>query len=63
MDVYEEADQVRSRLGENEFTVLSERDRVLVCVVELEAEINNGGFSQYYFNSAGDLAFFCARSI
>ena len=22
----------------------------------LEAEVNNGGFDQYYFNSAGDLA-------
>ena len=27
-----------------------------VSVSQLEAEVNNGGFHQYYFNSAGDLA-------
>jgi hypothetical protein len=27
-----------------------------VGVWTLEAEVNNGGFDQYYFNSAGDLA-------
>jgi hypothetical protein len=29
---------------------------VFVCVWELEADVNNGGFDQYYFNSSGDLA-------
>ena len=35
---------------------LSEPERVFVRVWQLEAEVNNGGFAQYYFNSAGDLA-------
>ena len=35
---------------------LSPSEQIFVTVWELEAEINNGGFSQYYFNSAGDNA-------
>lgn len=31
-------------------------EAVGVGVWMLEAEVNNGGFDQYYFNSAGDLA-------
>lgn len=38
------------------FEQLSEPERVFLCVWELEAEVNNGGFHQYYFNSAGDHA-------
>jgi hypothetical protein len=29
---------------------------VFFCVWSLEAEVNNGGFDQYFFNSAGDHA-------
>lgn len=35
---------------------LTEPERTFICVWQLEAEINNGGFRQYYSNSAGDLA-------
>jgi len=35
---------------------LTEAEQVFVCVWQLEAEVNNGGFSQYYSNSSGDLA-------
>lgn len=35
---------------------LSQIERVGVGIWMLEAEVNNGGFDQYYFNSAGDLA-------
>ena len=31
-------------------------ERVVWCVSELEAEVNNGGFSLFFINSAGDLA-------
>src|SRR2546422_10027485 len=31
-------------------------ERVAWCVSELEAEVNNGGFSLFFMNSAGDLA-------
>lgn len=35
---------------------LSAKEIVGVGVWLLEAEVNNGGFDQYYFNSAGELA-------
>jgi len=41
--------------GEN-FARLSEADRLLVTIWGLEADVNNGGFDQYYFNSSGDQA-------
>jgi hypothetical protein len=40
------------------FDRLDEVDRVLVTIWGLEADVNNGGFDQFYFNSSGDLAFF-----
>lgn len=43
--------------GEN-FDQLSEIDRILVTIWWIEAEVNNGGFDQYYFNSAGNEAYF-----
>ncbi len=35
---------------------LTPAEATFVRVWELEAEVNNGGFSQFYFNSAGDHA-------
>ncbi len=35
---------------------LTDPEQVFICIWQLEAEVNNGGFSQYYSNSAGDLA-------
>ena len=35
---------------------LSPGERVFLCVWNLEAEVNNGGFDQFYRNSAGDNA-------
>ncbi len=35
---------------------LSPAERVFLCVWNLEAEVNNGGFEQFYINSAGDNA-------
>lgn len=37
------------------FSGLCERDKLLVAIGALEAEVNNGGLDQYYFNNAGDL--------
>lgn len=47
-----------SRYDGSNFAQLSEVDRVLVAIWGLEAEVNNGGFHQYYFNGAGNEAFF-----
>ncbi len=35
---------------------LSKAERVFLCVWNLEAEVNNGGFAQFFTNSAGDNA-------
>ena len=55
MDLFTEFERVSAQYGSN-WTKLSERDQTLLVVWELEAEVNNGGFEQYFFNSAGDLA-------
>jgi hypothetical protein len=38
------------------FGDLSHAERVIACLTELEMEVNNGGFDQYYWNSPGDHA-------
>ena len=48
--------------GQN-FEQLSEMERVLVTIWGLEADVNNGGFDQYYFNGAGDLAFYADAAL
>lgn len=40
----------------DEFKNLNEAEKTFLYVVMLEAEINNGGFDQYFFNSTGDYA-------
>jgi len=42
---------------------LSPPEQVFVTIWELEAEVNNGGFTQYYTNSAGDHAERAAQSL
>jgi uncharacterized protein DUF4375 len=42
---------------------LTAAERHFACVWQLEAEVNNGGFHQYYFNSAGDFALDTAEAL
>ena len=44
----------RARFWKVHNSELSEPEQVFVSVWGLEAEVNNGGFFQYYSNSAGD---------
>jgi hypothetical protein len=46
----------RTRFWKIDFSELSLPEQVFVTIWELEAEVNNGGFPQYYSNSAGDNA-------
>lgn len=46
-----------TRLWKVDFEDLSDAERVFVAIWELEAQVNNGGFDQYYYNSSGDTAF------
>ena len=52
-----------SRFHGNNFDQLGEVDRLLVTIWGIEAEVNNGGFDQYYFNGAGDQAFFAPDAL
>ena len=45
----------KCRYGEN-MSILSEPERIFYVGQLLEMEVNNGGFSQFFFNSSGDFA-------
>ena len=49
------ADSPMSRFWRVEYDVLSTPERVFCTIWELESEVNNGGFHQYFFNSSGRL--------
>ena len=50
------SDRLVPLLWEEPAPRLSAAERVFIVIWQLEAEINNGGFAQYYDNSAGDRA-------
>ena len=56
-------DKALENLGLNGSDSLSESDKVVATVFALEAEVNNGGFEQFFFNSSGDLAFFAPEAL
>lgn len=45
-----------TRFWKLEFEELTRPEQVFLCVWELESEVNNGGFDQYFSNTSGDLA-------
>jgi hypothetical protein len=45
-----------TRFFETPFSDLTVPEQVFVAVWTLEADVNNGGFDQYYLNSSGDYA-------
>lgn len=50
------SEKICPRLWDGGWDALSHAEQVFACVWQLEAEINNGGFNQFYSNSAGDFA-------
>lgn len=49
-------EKIQSREGSLGFDALQPAEQVFFCVWTLEAEINSGGFEQFYLNSSGDIA-------
>ena len=47
----------RGRFWRVPFDELSPPEQVFRAVWDLEADVNNGGFDQYFFNDSGDTAF------
>ena len=45
----------KTQYGDN-MSVLSEAERIFYITQTLEMEVNNGGFSQFFYNSGGDFA-------
>lgn len=47
---------IAEKLQSLPFENLNNFQRVFITIWDLEAEVNNGGFMQYFFNSAGENA-------
>jgi len=45
-----------ARFNAADYDMLSKAERAARCVWELEAEVNNGGFTQFFQNSSGEHA-------
>ena len=52
-----------SKFDGGNFDSLSETDKILVTIWGIEADVNNGGFDQYYFNGAGDQAYYAPTAL
>jgi hypothetical protein len=51
------------RFFDTPFDDLTVPEKTFVSVWTLEADVNNGGFDQYYFNSAGDYAWYAPGAL
>jgi len=56
-------DAVSEKYESNGFNVLNEKEQAIYTIWWLEAEVNNGGFHQYFWNSAGDHADAALKSL
>ncbi len=56
-------DLVSDKAESKGFTTLSENEQAIYTIWWLEAEVNNGGFHQYFWNSAGDHADVALKSL
>lgn len=54
IDLFKVSEAVWAREAKHGYAGLSEPERTFLCVWNLEAEVNNGGFSQFFLNSSGD---------
>ena len=56
VDLFKVSEAVWAREAKHGFDGLTEPEKAFLRVWNLEAEVNNGGFAQYFENSAGDYA-------
>lgn len=62
-DLSEVGQWVFEREEELGYEKLSWPEKVFVCIKDIDGEVNNGGFDQYYFNSSGDHAIDAVASL
>ena len=53
----------KTRFGKDDFSTQSLPQKVFSSIWALESEVNNGGFSQYFFNSSCKTAGFVAEAL
>jgi hypothetical protein len=63
LDLIRISEAVWARESTHGVQALSPPERVFLCVWNLEAEVNNGGFDQFFLNSAGDNALDTPRAL
>ena len=56
-------DEVSNKYDTGGFASLNDKEQAIYTIQWLEAEVNNGGFHQYFWNSAGDHAAIALRSL
>lgn len=56
MNLHTHASDLLNQLSKRAISEFEEHERTLMAVHELEAQVNNGGFDQFYDNRSGDLA-------
>ena len=57
------AEHPDARFWRESFESLTRPEQVFRCVWELEADVNGGGFEQYFANSGGDHAWFAGEAL
>lgn len=60
---YQRVDDARAREAREGWDALAGEERLALCLGEMEAEVNNGGWEQYFLNSAGDHAHDALRAL
>ncbi|MCC6560990.1 MAG: DMP19 family protein [Xanthomonadales bacterium] len=57
------AEHPDARFWREPFASLTRPEQVFRCIWELEADVNGGGFEQYFANSGGDHAWFAGEAL
>lgn len=55
-ELFELVDAIQSKEESSGYAALTPHEQTFFCVWSVEAEVNNGGFEQFYANSAGGVA-------
>src|SRR4051812_22979663 len=55
--------EIDSFISNIEWNEMTEPQKVFYCIQELEREVNNGGFNQYFINLSGDYAHETIKSL
>jgi len=63
MNIEQAFEQSLIELESKGFDGIREPERVLATIWSVEAEVNNGGFDQLFYNTAGDIAFYAAKAL